>query len=688
MKRYLIIMVTLIVIVLAGNYLYFVKGFYFNFNKENTILTPFYIEDKVIYQTDGHKKIEIRGVELDSSYGPKRGTDYSIDEETYLRWFKEIQQMGANTIRISTIYDDQFYKAFYKYNKDNKQPLYLIQGIRAATDEFETKRKIDQFEFYQTLLNDGLHVVDLIHGKKILLTNNHKGNGFYFYDISPWVIGYLIGDEWDQDTISYINDTLEKEDTYNGEYVSTTKQSTNFEIMMAKLIEKIVSYEAKKYHTQRLISVNSTFLMDPFQYQEHFAVQIGKLNNFTIDHIKPTSKMKSGLFASYAYEHFDYPLLPLIEPKQLKSYPNVKDYFDLLNKAHKMPVIISSIGYPSDSYLNNEEKQEDILLKQLKMFDKFGYNGSIIRSWQDVWDRRAFETSYAVDLQQIHEWHDPLTSRQHFGLIGFQPYRDNTLMKIDGKNDDWQDVEESFKNGKTKIATTRDHTYLYLWLEDSTIIKDKPFYIAFDTHPKLGNENPNVVKSTFDKKMDFILKVDPSVGAKMYVHERYQSVRQNFLELTNGRNPYFNDPEIDSNKFEAIKFLKLNKKILSEEEFTNRKKVFHYKFEDIHPLKILDEENQELADIAIDNGKMEIRIPYQLLNVYDPLIFTIHDDYYQHFGVEPIQIKHFYLNFSDGNHALSKSIEIQVEPLKSLERVNEYFKPSYYSVKKYWKGED
>lgn len=688
MKRYLIIMVSIIVVLIALFYLYYVKGVYLPFKQEATISTPFYVSNKGIFNKDDNEEMIIRGVELDSSYGPKRSTEFAIEEDTYFKWFKQIQDMGANTIRISNIYNDGFYKAFYKYNKNRKDPLYLIQGISVDVVEFESKKKIDRLEFYDNLLKDGKKIVDIVHGRKILLTNSKKGNGFFLYDISPWVIGYLIGDEWNQETITYIDKTLDSKPSYKGDYVSTSVESTNFEKMMAEIVETIIGYETRKYHEQRPISVNSTFLMDPFKYPEHNAVQLEKFNTFSIEHIKPTQKLKSGLFASYAFEHFNFSLLPLIEPSEVEKFPNVKNYFDLLQQYHSSPVVISSIGYPSDEYLNVEAPQESILVEQIKMFEAIGYKGNIIRSWQDVWDRRNLANSYAVDLQQINNWHDPLTSTQHFGLIGFKPFRDDVLMKIDGKNGDWQDVDFSYKDNQRKIKMTRDHAYLYFLIEDKAISTENPFYLALDTHPHLGSTNPLITNGKFDKKMDFIVHVDPTKGAKIFVHERYQGVRQNFLELTSGRNPYFYYPDKQSSTFDPVQYLYKDKKILSEKElFDVTKTNYQYSFKEVAPLKVLSPE-QDHADVAIKDGHLEIRIPYQLLNIYDPLKFTIHDDYYKHFGVEPLRINKLYLNIGNNSSSPSKSIEIKVKELKALKRVEEFVKPSYYTMKILWKGED
>ena len=89
------------------------------------------VEGKTILvdQGQGLAPFEIRGVNLGSGIPGHFATDYAIDKETYLRWFEEIQAMGANCIRVYTLLQDDFYNAFWEYNKDREQPLYLIHGL-------------------------------------------------------------------------------------------------------------------------------------------------------------------------------------------------------------------------------------------------------------------------------------------------------------------------------------------------------------------------------------------------------------------------------------------------------------------------------------------------------------------------------------------------------------------------------
>ena len=50
---------------------------------------------------EGLKPFEIRGINMGVGIPGHFATDYAIDKETYLRWFREIQDMGANCIRVS-----------------------------------------------------------------------------------------------------------------------------------------------------------------------------------------------------------------------------------------------------------------------------------------------------------------------------------------------------------------------------------------------------------------------------------------------------------------------------------------------------------------------------------------------------------------------------------------------------------
>jgi hypothetical protein len=683
MKRFLLIATGASVLIFIGLYLYFVEGAYLAFLSKGEIDTPFYTSDQQFFIEAGNTDhaIEIKGIEVDSSYGPQRGNDFPIDIDTWQRWFGLIQDMGANTVRVSTVMNDTFYRALYQYNEEKSTPLYLLQGIRVSYDEIGSEEESVRMRFYSILKEDARDVIDIVHGRNVIMTNERKGSGFYRYDLSPYVIGYLIGDEWNQDMISYFDHTLNREDTsYDGEYIKTAPDATTFETLMATLVDDMIRYETNKYQTQRPISVNSTFVMDPFEYPSHIKQQIGKINHFTMDHLLSTDEHLSGLFASYSYEEWPEEAFGFIETES--TGVTINDYLRELNDAHDMPVIMSSFGYPGEDYLNQTNDQGEQLVHDLALFQTSGLNGAIIRSFQDVWDRRNVTTAFMYDLQQIHEWPDALTPNQHYGLIGFKPYRDDVLMTVDGDDTDWGDVANLSQTEGETMKVTRDHGYLYILIESAVISADQPLYFGFDIHPELGNTEMNQMDVSLTEPIEFLLGILPEIGGVMRVVENYQALRPQFLERVNGVNPYIELPKAPLG-FERFKVAERNLNI-TEENATSY--TYPYTFKDVYPL-VLNGEGAE-TDIYLWEDHVELRIPYGLLNMYDPLKPTVHDDYYTHYGVEPVPINGFHLSIITSNGVTTDAVWVPLDPLSGDVEVEEVTKPSYERVKSYWGGED
>jgi len=135
MKKFIITAVMLALCFLGLGYAVYYSGFYIDFKPKEPITAQWTIKDKKIYKKNEMgetKEFFFKGVELSSGIAGNYATDYAVDKDTWLKWFKEIQEMGANTIRINTIYNDIFYNAFYEFNKDKKEPLYLLQGIQVS----------------------------------------------------------------------------------------------------------------------------------------------------------------------------------------------------------------------------------------------------------------------------------------------------------------------------------------------------------------------------------------------------------------------------------------------------------------------------------------------------------------------------------------------------------------------------
>lgn len=87
MKKFIITVISLLVIVLTVNYVYFHLGVYIPFLQSSDIEVNAKTEGKqILLKEDGEfVPFEIKGVDLGSGYPGEWSTDFSIDKETYMR---------------------------------------------------------------------------------------------------------------------------------------------------------------------------------------------------------------------------------------------------------------------------------------------------------------------------------------------------------------------------------------------------------------------------------------------------------------------------------------------------------------------------------------------------------------------------------------------------------------------------
>ena len=94
-----------------------------------------------------------------------------------------------------------------------------------------------------------------------------------------------------------------------------------------------------------------------------------------------------------------------------------------------------------------------------------------------------------------------------------------------------------------------------------------------------------------------------------------------------------------------------------------------------------------LADYMFTEDGVEIRIPWQLLNFADPSEMMIHDDYYEHYGIEYIQIEEMYVGLCTGEgEAAAPMAAFPLQGWGNQVTYHERLKESYYILQQYWAG--
>ena len=97
------------------------------------------------------------------------------------------------------------------------------------------------------------------------------------------------------------------------------------------------------------------------------------------------------------------------------------------------------------------------------------------------------------------------------------------------------------------------------------------------------------------------------------------------------------------------------------------------------------DEYNSLSDFMAGDGFVELRIPWQMLNFYDPSSMKIHDDYYQHYGVVGMSINKMYVGVVSSNS--TNRVQLGAKSLKGWDMkvtYHERLKESYYVVQKAW----
>lgn len=710
MKKFFISVFTVLGIILGLDYSIYYKGVYLKGRQDKPLTIQTRTNGKMIeYQNkEGYYEIlPIKGVDLTSSIPGHYITDYAVDKQTYLRWFKWIQEMGANTIRIPNIMHDTFYRALYDYNTQNDVPLYLLQGI-SITDYANNNRK-DAYskDFYGALKEIGVGAVDVIHGKKKILVNKGAGNGYYNKDVSEWVLGYVLGTEWNADTIAYTNHR-EYDTLYNGKYIQTIDGATAFEAMLAKVMDQIIDYESEKYASQRLISFINSPNIDPFEYDKYYAEQLGKHTQLDAENLKATTAFESGYFASYRVHDLVENFYGYFSKEQKEKLVNAEKinltqeesydgYVKLLNTYHTVPVIVGYGISSSRGIINNnplsEAEQGKALVKGYENFMKAGSAGVVISSWQDVWGQLTWNTSYAISPNNRNYWNDIQSYNQGSGLLSFDPGEKQAICYIDGDDSEWKQEDLIVEYDGIKLSAKYDERGIYLLIKGEQVNSREPLYIPIDTTTQTGSSSYNQYPLEFEKNADFLLVLDGPNNSRVLVQKRYESIRANYSIETTGVDAYVEVPEADTSLFVPI-YMVSNKKELIQPDEIMEEVQFKRLMNVVETGKLhygngnpKSETFTSLADFYYGKNLMEVRIPWQLLNFSDPSTMQIHADYYYNYGVEHESINELYIGIATAEENSKSIIPMKALSLKGWGEdiaYHERLKQSYYIMQQAW----
>jgi len=748
-KKFILIVCGIVLALLIWNIAYYRLGIYIDLRPDKPVASFMKVEGKTILmeQEGGYVPFEIRGVDMGVGIPGKWATDYAIDKEMYLRWFEQIQELGANTIRVYTILQEDFYNAFYEYNKDRAEPLYLIHGVWINDYLFNSHCDAYDEELFGALQKDCQSVVDIIHGKKSLALGKNTGGGSFRKDISPWVLGYIIGVEWESSLVVYTNQKSEDRNQYLGSYLFTTPEATAFEAMLCETGDRMIEYESRRYKQQRLVAFSNWPATDPFVYPVTVMRYRNKVACVDVEHIQSNDCFQAGMFASYhVYPYFpdyleimregslipeeelenrmstyvkanlEYRSLQLHAPN-IESYLKEADYYDTqnryntylaylrsLNRYHSCPVVISEYGVTTGRGMAQrdvntgrnqghmtEEEQGLALIDCYRDIMEAGCAGSCVFTWQDEWFKRTWNTMHSVDLNNTVYWSDCQTNEQYFGLLSFDPGKEESICYVDGDLSEWKEEDKITTRKGMELSMKYDEKFLYFLIKKEGFQDGDLLCLPIDITPKSGSTYCRNYDISFERPCDFLIVIHGKNDSRVMVQKRYDVLRAIYDGEYYHDDSYANPPEADSPEFVNIYLpLVLSRSIFNPVgtvDFGVKYETGKLRYGNGNPKA---EAFDSLADFIFSGDYIEMRIPWQLLNFSNPSDMMIHDDYYECYGIENLHIQGIYVGVGEKDENRHR-IPMEYVPMEGWGRkvtYHERLKKSYYMLQDYWtKGE-
>jgi hypothetical protein len=646
------------------------------------------------------EEIFIKGVNMGVALPGKFPSEFAATYEEYLHWFKLIGKMNSNTIRTYTILPPEFYKALGWYNLhfENKK-LYLLQGVWAKEPPEDNYANAVYTKDFMREIKD---VIDVIHGNAVLPHKRGHASGIYSYDISQYTIGIILGREWEPYAVTKTN----RNDSINipyGLFINVNNPNP-MEQWLAGIMEFTARYETQTYMCQRPLSFVNWLPLDPMYHNSEFIESEdvkefdNDLESVDMEKFSSTEYFKPGVFASYHVYPY-YPDFIFQEEKYVNTknkYGQIDNYlaylYDLKRHQAGMPLIIAEYGVPSsrgNSHYTpfgyhqggySELEQAKISVLMTENIHQSRCAGALYFAWIDEWFKNNWLVmDFETPQESRKNWHNMENPEQNYGIIALE----NRKIEIDGSPTDWsRSLENEF------IVADYDASYLYLAGNFKHISFDKHnLYIAIDTYDKNKGSFALPFKHPALKRgIEFLVEIKDTNKAQLLIDHNYAV----YTDRAKGIIPTYRSIKNHDGIF-------VEQHLLANRERTN---IFGDTFPEVkHNRGILQfgkSNNPQSSNANIywtNNGFIEMRFPWQILNITDPSSMYVlnGDPITNHIDIDKTEGIHFtfiltnknneIIHMYPNNETLFFTWEPWTEPDYSFR-----IKPLYYALAKTFKN--
>ena len=556
----------------------------------------------------------IKGTNLGVSVPGTFPGELAATRGQYGEWFKEIKEAGFNTIRLYTLHYPRFYEVLDSFNIANPHnPLLFIQG--AWLNEELPGYDHDLHFMTDTFKIEIEENIDCVHGNKYIPVRQGKAFGNYTADVSKWCLAYIIGREVYPSEVLTTNEN-NTESSYSGNHFSIAN-ATPSEVWITEKLDHLVAYEYANYNTQRPVSASSWPTLDPLTHPEEENIDE---DTAFIDLSKVTIEdAPAGFFVSY----HAYPYYPDFVSLQ-SDYQTYSDEYgpnsymgyltDLKSHYPEFPLIIAEFGVPSSwgiahyatSGMNHggfdEYGQAETNIRLLRTIENTNCGGGIHFAWIDEWFKRTWITD-PIDYNPEDRilWHNVTAAEQNYGLVKFQKESNLQTLK-----------EFTLPSDITNLKADANYDFLELEVGlNNPLENPDELWITLDTYSDELGESQLPNGATIPFRSEFALQIT-NYSANLYVTEAYDIF--GIWHNTSGPEQLFRSIATDGAPWYIVRWK--NNSGHSDVQYIGSLKV-NYSFQ-----------NPSSKDgVTIHYDKLEIRLPYSLLNFVAPNQLKVLNDY-------------------------------------------------------------
>ena len=658
-----------------------------------------------LYNKGGWDQQFMTGVNIGASEPALFPGDLTISYDTYLRWFKYISEMNANCIRVYTTMRPQFYLALSDFNATAENPIYLYQGIWVNEDDIERLGDVyaENEKIMTDFKNDAITICDVIHGNAVIPESPGKASGTYHADVSRWLAGWIIGIEWDPNLV--LNTDAQHPDMrdYDGDYLYT-QSSTPFEAFLCRAGDALINHETEKYRFQAPLAFTNWITTDPLSHpnEPHYDEDKAIVNTESIKF----RNFGPGMFASYhIYPYYPDSLNYQEDYLQNKDKDGKVDtysaYLKDLKLVHTLPILVAEFGIPTSRGMGHESvmgynqggvdenAQGAMLADMIDSIHDTGYAGGLIFTWQDEWFKRTWNNVMFDIADRRPFWSNIQTTEQNFGVMAFDPGANYVRSYPDGDLGEWSAVEPAVVSGAGELYIMHDERYLYFLVKSEDFdFNTDTLYIPIDTIADQGNTTADDYNLTFDDGADFLIRIHGASDSHIFVDRYYDAFNYHFVDsrILSDYPVLKNADEKDSGIFDEMLMCYGYHLTVGGTGVEVPDKAYEtgkLKYGNGNPDS---EEYASLTDFCYGNGGVELRIPWQLLNVMDPSSKQQMGDFRedQVFTPQPYDSFSFGLGMAKDKESVSISFSGSYSyPEWNMPTWHERLKPSYYELQEY-----